>query len=83
MKTTKLVINTYKDTSLSEIAFELFFDKFKSEHSNLEEDELNDKFYNDVVSKIFEWGEYVNLEIEIDENLNVVGGRLIPFENII
>lgn len=29
-------------------------------------------------SQIFEYGEYADLEIVVDENLNIVGGRIIP-----
>jgi len=31
-----------------------------------------------VERKYFEFGEYATVELEIDENLQVVGGRLIP-----
>ena len=31
---------------------------------------------------IFEHGEYANIEIEVDENLNIIGGRIIPFKPI-
>lgn len=30
------------------------------------------------IYETFEYGEYANLEIEVDENLNIVGGRIIP-----
>lgn len=30
------------------------------------------------IGKIFEYGEYGSIEIEVDENLNIVGGRVIP-----
>ena len=29
---------------------------------------------------IFQYGEYANIEIEVDENLNIIGGRIIPFK---
>ena len=41
-----------------------------------DEDELSDKFYTEVVSKKFEWGEYGSFEIIVDENFNIVGGRI-------
>jgi hypothetical protein len=78
MKTVKYKIDNYKDTSLSELAYELKWNTFKEENTDLDEDELSDKFYNEVVSKLFEYGEYTAFELEIDENLNIVGGRLIP-----
>ena len=33
---------------------------------------------DDIFSRYFEYGDYGAIEVEIDENLNVVGGRLIP-----
>lgn len=30
------------------------------------------------IYKIFEYGEYANIEIEVDENLNIIGGKIIP-----
>ena len=31
----------------------------------------------ELVRKHFQWGEYASLELEIDEDLNVVGGRIL------
>jgi hypothetical protein len=28
----------------------------------------------------FQWGEYADLELEIDENLQVVSGRILPVQ---
>jgi hypothetical protein len=60
MKTTKIIIETYKQTdSLYEAATDLGLDPYD----------------------LFQYGEYINcLEVEIDENLNVIGGKLIPFK---
>jgi len=42
--------------------------------------ELGNKlgFSDEKNSKIFQYGEYGHIEIEVDENLNIVGGRIIP-----
>lgn len=82
MKTYQINITNYKDTSLYESVQELLFEKFKLKYPCLKEDKLNDKFYNEVVAKIFEYGEYLNAQIEIDENLNIVGGKIIPCSDI-
>lgn len=34
----------------------------------------------DEISDIFEYGEYGSIEIIVDENLNIVGGKIIPFK---
>lgn len=36
---------------------------------------LEDKVYD-----IFEYGEFGSIEIIVDENLNIVGGKIIPFK---
>jgi len=38
-------------------------------------------FEYEKISETFEYGEYGSIEIEVDENLNIVGGRIIPFTN--
>jgi len=38
-------------------------------------------FDEDKIRNVFEYGEFADLEIIIDENLNIVGGRVIPFKN--
>jgi hypothetical protein len=49
---------------------------FVREHPEMDEDELSDKFYTEVVSKKFQYGEYGSFEIIVDENFNIVGGRI-------
>lgn len=39
-------------------------------------------FTSEEISKIFEYGEYGSLTIEVDENLNIVGGKIHPHEPI-
>ncbi len=81
MKTAKLTIENYKDTSLGEVLFTLFYSKFEEENKDLDEDEISDKFH-EKYKDIFEYDEYGNFEIEIDENLNIVGGRVVPFKEL-
>jgi len=59
-----------------ELAYELKFDNFKKEYPKLNEDELNDKFFKEIVLKKFRYGEYADIEIEIDENFNIIGGQI-------
>ena len=42
--------------------------------------EVREKFdlSDDVFYHYFEYGDYGAIELEIDENLNVVGGKLVP-----
>jgi len=30
------------------------------------------------INQIFEYGEYGHISIEVDEDLNIIGGRIIP-----
>ena len=78
MKTAKITLTSIKDSDgWIELAYELKFEKFKKEHSELSEYEASDVFYSEVVSKHFQCGEFADLEIEVDEDFNIVGGRII------
>lgn len=78
MKTQKIVLNSVKSSDLwMELCHNLLFDKFKEDNPGVDEDELLDKFYNEVVLEKFEHGEYANLEIVIDEHFNIVGGKIL------
>ncbi len=33
---------------------------------------------DEQMKKTFEYGDYGKFEIEVDENLNIIGGRIIP-----
>ena len=46
--------------------------------------ELGNKlgFTYNQISAIFQYGEYANIEIEVDNNLNIIGGKIIPYKNI-
>lgn len=63
-----------------DLLYDLQYDDFKKKHLNLGEDELSDKFYNEVVNTTFKEGEYADLEIEFDKKLNIVGGKVITFK---
>lgn len=77
MKTAKIRLESIKlSDGWSELAFDLKWDKFLEEHKHLDEDEVADKFYNEVIEKNFKWGEYANLEIEFDENFRIIGGKI-------
>ena len=77
MKTAKMKFEEIHDSDgWHELIYELKFNQFKNEHPNLDEDELSDKFYDEVVSKKFHHGEYGNFEIIVDEDFNIVGGHI-------
>lgn len=78
MKTAKIILQNVKDSDgWSQLVRELQFEKFEKENPELDEEELNDKFYTERISSNFEYGEIANLEIEFDENLKIIGGKLI------
>lgn len=73
MKTTRIIIDNYKDNNLQEAINELY----------AESDMSDDEYYDTVslrTNNIFKYGEYLSAEIIIDENLNIVGGKIIPFK---
>lgn len=70
MKTTKIIIEDYKDTSISEVIYDLFPSQSKDDNERLD----------NQIYKVFQYGEFLNMEVEVDENLNIVGGRIIPFK---
>ena len=39
-------------------------------------------FTYDKIRDVFEYGEFANLQIVVDENLNIVGGRIIPHKTL-
>lgn len=81
MKTSKIILESIKDTDgWYQLAYELKFEAFKKEHPSLDEDTLNDFFYTEFISNYFEYGEYANIEIEIDENFNIVGGEILKLK---
>lgn len=77
-KTASMTIESIKDSDgWMELAHDLLFEKFKKDHPDLDEDDLSDSFYKEVVSKKFEYGEYADIEIIVDEDFNIVGGKIL------
>ena len=57
-KTVRMVFNSIKDNDCwVNLAYELRFEMFKSVNSDMDMDELLDKFYNEEVCKYFKYGE--------------------------
>lgn len=78
MKTAKITLKSIKEPDgWMQLAHELKFESFKKQHPDLDDDEVSDKFYTEVISKKFQYGEYANLEIEVDEDFNIVGGKIL------
>lgn len=82
MRTLKIKFDSIKSEDWGELIQKLKFDKFEKEHCELDEDEISDKFYDEVVSKIFKYGDYGSFEIIVDENLNIIGGKIFSYEKI-
>lgn len=65
MKTAKMVIDNHKSPDgWNEMLYTLGL------YSEDEESPL--------VERYFDFGEYASVEIEVDENLNIIGGRFLP-----
>ena len=75
-KTSKITISSYHDPELIEVVHELFHDKFKQESPVMSDDELNEKLHEET-TKIFEYGEFMNCEIIVNQSLDIVGGKII------
>ena len=72
-KTVKINLNSIKDSDgWADLCWSLGICKF----GLTEDDEPDDKALYDI----FEYGEYADLEIIVDEDLNIVGGKIIPFK---
>ena len=77
MKTSTVELENIKySDGWMDMIYDLFQEKFEAEY---DEDEAHDKI-NEKANSVFEYGEYGNIEIIVDENLNIVGGRIIPFK---
>lgn len=76
-KTTKIIITEYKDPNLQENIWELY-DKEVPIHKA---EEHADKIYQRQQA-IFQYGEFMNAEIIVDKNLDIVGGKIIPFKKL-
>lgn len=77
MKTVKIKLESIKDSDgWIQLTHTLLFEKFKNDNKNLNEYELSDKFYLEVIEKKFRYGEYANIEIEVDEDFNIISGKI-------
>ena len=82
MKTVKIQLDGIKRSDeWYELLSDLQFESWEESCPECDEDELHDRFY-DYVTSVFEQGEIANLELEIDENLNIIAGRIIPYIKI-
>lgn len=72
MKTAKFTIEMHKD---SDGYFELCSDLFGKEGGEFLEDEQSES--NKKCYEWFEYGEYGSFEIIIDENMNIIDGKVI------
>lgn len=75
MKTAKISLENIKDEGWYELGYELMFDKIKLENSQLNEDDLH-QLINSKIREKFEYLEYGNIMIEVDENFNIIGGKV-------
>jgi hypothetical protein len=50
------------------------------EKEEWDENHPNEKRRSELSKRFFEFGEYANVELVFDENLNIVGGRLVPLK---
>ncbi len=78
----KIRLNDIKEPDLwRDMASKLKLEKFKEEHPELVNDECDDSMYDafreQVLDQYFEFCEYANIEIHIDENFNIVGGSIL------
>ena len=79
MKTAKISIDSIKDSDgWMNLAYDLFKDKIDEQFPD--EDEAHEKLH-EKANNIFEYGEYADITIEVDENLNIVGGKIHPFKS--
>jgi len=76
MKTATISIDAIKDEGWTEICYTLLYDDFRNSHKDLDEDEVNDLFQEEVVYKKFEHGEYGNITLIVDQNFNIIGGKI-------
>lgn len=72
-KTVTMNFESIKDSDAwMELAYDLKFDEFKNKYPEMNDNDLSDKFYEEVVP----YGEYGSFEIIVDENFNIVGGKI-------
>ncbi len=77
-KTAKIRLESIKSSDgWMELAHTLKFEEFQKEHQEMDEDEISEKFYKEIVENKFRYGEFADIEIEFDEDFNIVGGKLL------
>jgi hypothetical protein len=78
MKTSKITLENIKySDGWMDLVYDLFQENIQKEFPD--EDIAHDKLH-EKANLIFEYGEYANLEIKVDENLNIIGGKIFPFK---
>lgn len=80
MKTEKIITEDIHDSDLwSSLAFSLKYDTFKKEHQNVDESnfKMSDLFYMEVIEKYFKYGDFATIELIVDEDFNIVGGKIL------
>jgi len=77
MRTSKITLEEVKSSDgWNELMYDLLFEKYKLEHPELDDNEASDKFYTEKILSNFKWGDFGTITIEVDENLNIVGGKI-------
>lgn len=78
-KTVTMKLDSIKDSDAwYEMINDLLWNRFKEENPELDEEELSNKFYREKVKEWFRFGEFGSLEVVINEDMNIVGGRVVP-----
>lgn len=86
MKTSKIILETIKCTDgWAELIWDLRYDKFVKDHPELSEldddgEKLTDTFHEENTYLFFEHGEFADLELIFDEDLNIIGGKILKFK---
>ena len=82
MTTAKIILKSIKNYGWAEIAYKLKFDEFIKLNPDItDENILIDKFHTDVILKKFQYGEYANIELIIDDNFNIIGGKIFDADD--
>jgi hypothetical protein len=79
-RTATMYLGSIKDPDgWQELLFELI-PLAPEEQEEWDENHPNEKRRQELSKRFFEFGEYANVELVFDENLNIVGGRLVPLK---
>jgi hypothetical protein len=77
MKTAKFTINYHKDSDGYIDLCSNLFPYTEEEMKKVDEDDNFEPKANKICNEWFEYGEYGSFELIIDENMNIVGGKVI------